>query len=98
PLAPRPATATGHGTIARSDWHSRPGQIQANQPDQHGSMSRGKGKVRSWGSLRGPLVVGGGTAERLEDMGGGSRTRTEGSKKKRNLLRLCYFHLRFPQV
>ncbi|XP_034162413.2 IQ motif and SEC7 domain-containing protein 1 isoform X3 [Pangasianodon hypophthalmus] len=98
PLAPRPATATGHGTIARSDWHGRPGQIQACQPDQHGSMSRGKGKVRSWGSLRGPLVVGGGTAERLEDMGGGSRTRTEGSKRKRNLLRLCYFHLRFPQV
>ncbi|XP_062855335.1 IQ motif and SEC7 domain-containing protein 1 isoform X3 [Trichomycterus rosablanca] len=98
PPAPRPATATGYGTIARSNWHSRQGQIQTFQPDQHGSINRGRPKVRSWGSLRGPLMVGGGTAERLEDMGGGSRARTEGSKKKRNLLRLCYFHLRFPQV
>ncbi|XP_072538435.1 IQ motif and SEC7 domain-containing protein 1 isoform X2 [Salminus brasiliensis] len=111
PPAPRPATAiagrfTGPGApgLGGTEWRSRtwgerygrPGQIQAYQPDQHGSVSRAKGgKARGWGSLRGPLVVGGGTSERLEEVGG--RTRTE-NKKKRNLLRLCYFHLRFPQV
>ncbi|XP_035392319.1 LOW QUALITY PROTEIN: IQ motif and SEC7 domain-containing protein 1 [Electrophorus electricus] len=112
PPAPRPATAgrtraPAPGTLVGADWsrtwcdrYGRPGQIQTYQPNQHGSVSRGTGKVRSWGSLRGPLVVGGGTSERLEDVGG-SRARAEnstGGRKKRNLLRLCYFHLRFPQV
>ncbi|KAG9270355.1 IQ motif and SEC7 domain-containing protein 1 [Astyanax mexicanus] len=113
PPAPRPATAsatagrvTGPGvpSLSGTEWrsrtwgdrYSRPGQIQAYQPDQHGSVSRVKGgRSRGWGSLRGPLVVGGGTSERLEEVGGRSRTE---NKKKRNLLRLCYFHLRFPQV
>ncbi|XP_066499415.1 IQ motif and SEC7 domain-containing protein 1 isoform X1 [Hoplias malabaricus] len=106
PPAPRPATATcpRATAISGTEWRSRTwgerygrqGQIQTYQPDQHSSVSRSRGgRVRGWGSLRGPLVVGGGTAERLEEVGG--RARAE-NKKKRNLLRLCYFHLRFPQV
>ncbi len=107
PPAPRPPfSARGAArALAGSDWshtwgdgHGRTRQIQTYQPDQHGSVSRGKS--RAWGSLKGPLVVGGGTAARLEEAGG-SRAKggNHGSgKKKRSLLRLCYFHLRFPQV
>ncbi|XP_051950137.1 IQ motif and SEC7 domain-containing protein 1-like isoform X1 [Xyrauchen texanus] len=107
PPAPRPSypTRVSARTLAGSDWsrtwgdgHGRTRQIQIYQPDQHGSVSQGKS--RSWGSLRGPIVVGGGTAARVEEAGS-SRAKGDNNisgKKKRSLLRLCYFHLRFPQV
>ncbi|XP_052419040.1 IQ motif and SEC7 domain-containing protein 1 isoform X2 [Carassius gibelio] len=106
PPAPRPPF-TGRRparALVGSDWsrtwgdgHGRTRQIQTYQPDQHGSVSRGKS--RGWGSLKGPLVVGGGTAARLEAGGGRAKGDNNASgKKKRSLLRLCYFHLRFPQV
>lgn len=105
PPAPRP-TFPGRGSaraLTSSDWsrtwgdgHGRTRQIQTYQPDQHGSVSRGKS--RGWGSLKGPLVVGGGTSSRVEELGRTKSDNNASGKKKRSLLRLCYFHLRFPQV
>ncbi|XP_051758292.1 IQ motif and SEC7 domain-containing protein 1-like isoform X5 [Ctenopharyngodon idella] len=105
PPAPR-STFPSRGSaraLAGPDWsrtwgdgHSRTRQIQTYQPDQHGSVSRGKS--RGWGSLKGPLVVGGGTSARVEEAGRAKADNNASGKKKRSLLRLCYFHLRFPQV
>ncbi|XP_034028876.1 IQ motif and SEC7 domain-containing protein 2-like isoform X2 [Thalassophryne amazonica] len=96
PPAPRAASAGAAGDRGWSDRYRGQLQIQAYQPDKYRSVSRTC-------SSRGQRLD-----DRVEEVGGArARTnaiRTESNsinpsdKRKRSLLRLCYFHLRFPHM
>nr|XP_046200164.1 LOW QUALITY PROTEIN: IQ motif and SEC7 domain-containing protein 2-like [Oncorhynchus gorbuscha] len=103
PPAPRAASAGAPGDGGWGDWHRGQLQIQTYQPDQHGSV-----RNRTWGH-RGQRSEG--TMEevgraRARDRARACRGEQDSSssnnsasdKKKRNLFRLCYFHLRFPHM
>ncbi|KAK5603144.1 hypothetical protein CRENBAI_000140 [Crenichthys baileyi] len=96
PPAPRAASAGAAGDRGWIDRYGGQLQIQAYQPDKYRSVSR------TWSS-RGHRLE-----DRYEEVGR-SRTRSKsartesnsssaGDKRKRRLLRLCYFHLRFPHM
>ncbi|PWA31873.1 hypothetical protein CCH79_00006470 [Gambusia affinis] len=94
--APRAASAGAAGDRGWIDRYGGQLQIQTYQPDKH------RGVSRTWSSR----------GHRFEDRyeeAGRSRTRSKsartesnsssaGDKRKRRLLRLCYFHLRFPHI
>uniref|UniRef100_A0A3B3Y458 SEC7 domain-containing protein n=1 Tax=Poecilia mexicana TaxID=48701 RepID=A0A3B3Y458_9TELE len=96
PPAPRAASAGAAGDRGWIDRYGGQLQIQTYQPDKH------RGVSRMWSSR----------GHRFEDRyeeAGRSRTRSKsartesnsssaGDKRKRRLLRLCYFHLRFPHM
>lgn len=96
PPAPRAASAGAAGDRGWSDRYRGQLQIQAYQPDKYRSVSR------MWGSRVQR------SDDRLEEMGRArprtksARTESNSSsateKRKRSLLRLCYFHLRFPHM
>uniref|UniRef100_A0A667ZSB0 IQ motif and Sec7 domain ArfGEF 2 n=1 Tax=Myripristis murdjan TaxID=586833 RepID=A0A667ZSB0_9TELE len=96
PPAPRATPAGAGGDGGWSDRYRGQLQIQAYQPDKHRSVSR------VW-SHRGQR-----SDDRVEEVGRARlrtrSTRTESNsssasdKRKRSLLRLCYFHLRFPHM
>ncbi|KAK7878444.1 hypothetical protein WMY93_030981 [Mugilogobius chulae] len=93
PPAPRAASAGAAGDGGWGDRYRGQLQIQAYQPDKYRSVSR------TWSrSLR--------SDDRVEHRPRGrtkaARTESNSSsmtdKRKRSLLRLCYFHLRFPHM
>lgn len=96
PPAPRAASAGAAGDGGWSDRYRGQLQIQTYQPDKYRSVNR------TWASRSQR------SDDRTERMGRArSRTkacRTESNsssmsdKRKRSLLRLCYFHLRFPHM
>ncbi|KAF7662766.1 hypothetical protein LDENG_00227950 [Lucifuga dentata] len=93
--APRAASAGATGDRGCSDRYRGQLQIQAYQPDKYRGVSKTLGP-------RGQR-----SDERVEEFGR-TRARTKAArtesnssasdKRKRSLLRLCYFHLRFPHT
>ncbi|XP_054601628.1 IQ motif and SEC7 domain-containing protein 1 isoform X3 [Nothobranchius furzeri] len=97
PPAPRAASAGAAGDgWSRSDRYRGQLQVQAYQPDKY------RGVSRTWSSRVQRAD------DRCEEVGRyrarSKSARTEsnsssaGDKRKRRLLRLCYFHLRFPHM
>ncbi|KAI4800530.1 hypothetical protein KUCAC02_009671 [Chaenocephalus aceratus] len=96
PPAPRAASAGAAGDGGRSNrYRGQQLQIQTSQPDKHRGVSRAWGPRGQRSDYRGEEV--GRSRSRTKS----ARTESSSSasdKRKRSLLRLCYFHLRFPHM
>lgn len=96
PPAPRAASAGAAGDRGWSDRYRGQLQIQAYQPDKYRGVSRMWGprgqrsdyKVEEVGRAR----------ARTKSARTESNSSSASDKRKRSLLRLCYFHLRFPHM
>lgn len=96
PPAPRAASAGAAGDGGWGDRYRGQLQIQAYQPDKYRSVNRWAGPRGQRSDYRVEEV--GRTRPRTKSARTECNSSSASDKRKRSLLRLCYFHLRFPHM
>ncbi|XP_059189277.1 IQ motif and SEC7 domain-containing protein 2 [Centropristis striata] len=96
PPAPRAASAGAAGDGGRCDRYRGQLQIQTYQPDKYRGVSKAWGPRGQRSDYRVEEV--GRARSRSKSARTESNSSSASDKRKRSLLRLCYFHLRFPHM